>query len=130
MKLFLNYLRQYRAVLIFFILSGAVFSVSFVFYRLPVEAVLYPFALCALFGAAALIFGFFRKRKRLSRLCAVTAAKETVAETNAMNSQTPVPLEVLAMRTQVLQNYFPRTIAVATKLTTPIAIAEKGVSFN
>lgn len=56
--------------------------------------------------------------------------KETVAETNAMNSQTPVPLEVLAMRTQVLQNYFPRTIAVATKLTTPIAIAEKGVSFN
>mgnify|MGYP004609831235 FL=1 len=81
MKLFLNYLRQYRAVLIFFILSGAVFSVSFVFYRLPVEAVLYPFALCALFGAAALIFGFFRKRKRLSRLCAVTAAKEPVAET-------------------------------------------------
>lgn len=48
--------------------------------------------------------------------------KETVAETNAINSQTPVPPEILAMRTQVLQQYFPRTIAVATKLTTPIAI--------
>lgn len=56
--------------------------------------------------------------------------KETVAETNAMNSQTPVPPEILAMRTQVLQQYFPRTIAVATKLTTPVAIAEKGVSFS
>lgn len=48
--------------------------------------------------------------------------KETVAETNAMNSQDPVPPEILAMRTQVLQQYFPRTIAVATKLTTPIAV--------
>ena len=42
--------------------------------------------------------------------------KETVAETNAMNSQKPVPPEILAMRTQVLQQYFPRTIAVATFL--------------
>lgn len=50
--------------------------------------------------------------------------KETVAETNAMNSQKPMPLEILAMRTQVLQQYFPRTIAVATKLTTPIAVAD------
>ena len=51
--------------------------------------------------------------------------KETVAETNAMNSQKPIPPEILAMRTQVLQQYFPRTIAVATKLTTPIAVPEK-----
>ena len=51
--------------------------------------------------------------------------KETVAETNAMNSQKPVPPEILAMRTQVLQQYFPRTIAVATKLTTPIAVADE-----
>lgn len=51
--------------------------------------------------------------------------KETVAETNAMNSQKPIPPEILAMRTQVLQQYFPRTIAVATKLTTPIAVADE-----
>lgn len=56
--------------------------------------------------------------------------KETVAETNAMNSQKPMPVEFLAMRTQVLQQYFPRTIAIATKLSTPIAIAEKNVSFS
>lgn len=51
--------------------------------------------------------------------------KETVAETNAINSQKPMPLEILAMRTQVLQQYFPRTIAVATKLMNPIAIPEE-----
>lgn len=56
--------------------------------------------------------------------------KETVAETNAMNSQKPMPAEILSMRTQVLQQYFPRTIAVATKLTTPIAVLEKNVSFS
>ncbi len=48
--------------------------------------------------------------------------KETVAETNAMNSQKPMPVDVLAMRTQVLQQYFPRTIAAATRLMNPIAI--------
>ncbi len=53
--------------------------------------------------------------------------KETVAETNAINSQKPMPVEILAMRTQVLQQYFPRTLAVATKLTTPIAIPEKHI---
>ncbi len=50
--------------------------------------------------------------------------RETVAETNAINSQSPVPAEIFAMRTQILQQYFPRTIAVTTKLTTPIAIAD------
>lgn len=54
--------------------------------------------------------------------------KETVAETNAMNSQKPMPLEILAMRTQILQQYFPRTIAEATKLTTPIAVGDAPVS--
>ncbi|MBQ2645726.1 hypothetical protein IJG14_09170 [bacterium] len=57
------------------------------------------------------------------RLC--RGRKETVAESNAMNSQKPMPLEELAMRTQVLQQYFPRSIAVATKLMNPIAIPEK-----
>lgn len=51
--------------------------------------------------------------------------KETVAESNAMNSQKPMPLEILAMRTQVLQQYFPRTIAVATKIMNPIAIPDE-----
>ena len=55
--------------------------------------------------------------------------KETIAETNAINSQKPIPPEILAMRTQVLQQYFPRTIAVATKLTTPIAIVDNKTIF-
>lgn len=51
--------------------------------------------------------------------------KETIAETNAINSQKPMPLEMLAMRTQVLQQYFPRTIAAATRLMNPIAIPDE-----
>ena len=42
-----------------------------------------------------------------------------------MNIQKPMPLDILAMRTQVLQQYFPRTIAAATKLMNPIAIPSK-----
>jgi hypothetical protein len=56
--------------------------------------------------------------------------KETVAESNAINSQKPMPPEILAMRTQVLQQYFPRTIATVTKLTTPIAVPNETNASN
>lgn len=80
MKLFFGYIRQYRAALIFFILCGAVFSLSFFFYRLPLEAVLYPFALCAFGGAAFLIYGFIRKKARLQELEGLADAGEALAE--------------------------------------------------
>lgn len=51
--------------------------------------------------------------------------KETVAETNAINGLQPQPPELLAMRTTLLQRYFPRSIAEITKLTTPIAMIEE-----
>lgn len=41
--------------------------------------------------------------------------KETVAESNALLN-TPTPLDTLEMRTQYLQQYFPRTIARANEL--------------
>ncbi len=50
--------------------------------------------------------------------------KETVAETNAINGLSPEEPAAIAMRTIVLQQYFPRTIAEATKLTNPIAVSE------
>ncbi len=50
--------------------------------------------------------------------------KETVAETNAINGLSPEEPSAIAMRTIVLQQYFPRTIAEATKLTNPIAMSE------
>ncbi len=51
--------------------------------------------------------------------------KETVAESNAINGLKPQPPEILAMRTTLLQRYFPRSIAELTKLMTPIAISEE-----
>lgn len=50
--------------------------------------------------------------------------KETVAETNAINGLTPEEPATIAMRTIILQQYFPRSIAEITKLTNPIARAE------
>lgn len=50
--------------------------------------------------------------------------KETVAETNAINGLSPEEPAAIAMRTILLQQYFPRSIAEVTKLTNPIARAE------
>lgn len=50
--------------------------------------------------------------------------EEVVAETNAINGLSPEEPVNLNMRTIILQQYFPRTIAVATKLSNPIAMAE------
>lgn len=50
--------------------------------------------------------------------------KETVAETNAINGLAPEVPATLAMRTIILQQYFPRSIAEITKITNPIAVAE------
>lgn len=50
--------------------------------------------------------------------------KETVAESNAINGLAPQSPVALGMRTILLQQYFPRSIAEATKLMNPIAVAE------
>lgn len=50
--------------------------------------------------------------------------EEIVAESNAINGISPKPLESLAMRTTLLQRYFPKSIAELTKMMTPIAFPE------
>lgn len=50
--------------------------------------------------------------------------KETVAESNAINGLSPEEPAAIAMRTILLQQFFPRSIAEVTKLTNPIARAE------
>lgn len=50
--------------------------------------------------------------------------KETVAETNAINGLSPEEPASIAVRTIILQQFFPRSIAEITKLTNPIARAE------
>ena len=48
MKLFLRYLQSKLGVILLFLAFGAILAFSFVLYRLPAEAVLYPAALCVL----------------------------------------------------------------------------------
>ena len=65
MNLFFTYIKQRRRGIILFTAFSAVFAVSFILYRLPIKAVLYPVCLCILFGISAFTADFMRiKRKR------------------------------------------------------------------
>ena len=64
MKLFLRYLQSKLGVILLFLAFGAVLAFSFVLYRLPAEAVLYPAALCVLLGIGVLLLDFFRVQRR------------------------------------------------------------------
>lgn len=64
MKLFLRYLQSKLGVILLFLAFGAVLAFSFLLYRLPAEAVLYPAALCVLLGIGVLLLDFFRVRRR------------------------------------------------------------------
>ena len=64
MRMLLSYLRSRRRVLLFSALCALLFSVSFLLYHLPVEAVLYPAGLCLLLGGIALGWDFLQFRRR------------------------------------------------------------------
>lgn len=64
MKLFLRYLQSKLGAILLFLAFGAVLAFSFVLYRLPAEAVLYPAVLCVLLGIGVLLLDFFRVRRR------------------------------------------------------------------
>jgi len=68
-------LRWYRAQrwlsLLFFFLAGIVFVLCFLLYRLPLEAVAYPFAICAVMGAVFLVVDFLRQRRRYREIAAL-----------------------------------------------------------
>lgn len=63
MRLFLKYLKQRRRYIAMGAAFCAVFALSFYFYRLPLGAVLYPAALCALLAVIFIIIDFLRVRK-------------------------------------------------------------------
>ncbi len=64
MRLFGSYLRTHlRGAAVFFLFS-LVFAAVFALYHLPVQAVLYAVAVCALLGAVLLAVGFYRFARR------------------------------------------------------------------
>lgn len=65
------YIAQCKKRIITFILFTAVFAITFLLYRLPVGAIIYPAALCALLGVVFMLTDFLRVRNKYLRLCAV-----------------------------------------------------------
>ena len=77
MKLFQVYMKQHRKGIFAFILFCAVFSLSFILYRLPMKAVIYPTIICVVFGLVFVGIDFsqkMRKHKYLSEMKKLTAA--------------------------------------------------------
>ena len=73
MKLLRPYLRQHRRTIVTYALFCGVFTVSFCLYQLPLSAVAYPMALCALAGLGILTWDFLRVREKHRELTAMQA---------------------------------------------------------
>ena len=66
-----SYLRQRRGVLLTFLLFGSLFAVTFALYSLPVQAVAYPFLLCAVAGSILLAADYcqaLRRHRQMERV--------------------------------------------------------------
>ncbi|MBQ1388495.1 MAG: sensor histidine kinase [Clostridia bacterium] len=71
MSFILPYLCEKRRIIITFLIFSAVFAVTFYLYRLPISAVLYPTALCLIFGIIIGAFSYvsdYKKHKMLVEL--------------------------------------------------------------
>lgn len=64
MSFFKGYLKERWKRLLMFLLFVCIFAVSFWFYRLPVRAVMYPCALCLLFGAVFVVYDMTKAYRR------------------------------------------------------------------
>lgn len=76
MRSFFRYLRQFRGSLALAALFCCIFALTFWLYGLPVEAVLYPAALCAVVALAALVVDFRRAGETLRQLERIETAEE------------------------------------------------------
>lgn len=78
MELFLRYFRQRRRMLAVGAAFAGIFALTFLLYRLPVEAVLYPTAICAVLGLCLLAWDFHRIREKHKRLSCIRTMAEAM----------------------------------------------------
>lgn len=71
MKLFYKYIKCRIKWIVFFALSCIIFSVAFILYRLPVQAVIYPVFLCTFIGIIFAAIDFLHVKSRHESLEAV-----------------------------------------------------------
>lgn len=90
MNLFKAYIKEKRIFFIILLLFVLIFSFSFFLFQIPLKAVLYPTALCALFGIVIIIIDYSRvriKHAELLRLQKLTADMITeLPETDSVYS--------------------------------------------
>ncbi len=78
MKLFFRYLKQRRWLYAAGGLFAAIFLASFLLYRLPPGAVLYPFLLCALAAVLLSVLDFLRILKKHRALCLIRSITDAM----------------------------------------------------
>lgn len=59
MKLWGHYLREHIKHILIFFLFSCIFILTFALYSLPLDAVLYPIAICSVFALVILLMGFY-----------------------------------------------------------------------
>lgn len=77
MKFFGMYLKQHRFGILFFLLLFLIFLCTFSLYHLPVEAVLYPAAICILLGSGFLLWDYrnaWRRHRQLQKIQTLSCA--------------------------------------------------------
>lgn len=109
MKLFIRYLKQKLPTIVLVAIFFVIFSVSFLLYRLPIEAVLYPSALCFGFGLSYMLYDFSkikRLHKSLEDIAKLTAGMinslpdaKTIAEDDYQAIITALKAEVYKLET-------------------------------
>lgn len=80
MKLFLSYLKSKQKLLAALALFAATFIVAFLLYKLPLMAIIYPMALCLLFGAIICAVDFSREKKKHELMCDIKKLSTSMAE--------------------------------------------------
>lgn len=80
MKLFAKYIRQRRRGIIAGVIFCIIFIASFILYRLPVKAVIYPAILCVLTGAVFVLVDFIRIRRKHEILERIRSLTDTITE--------------------------------------------------
>ncbi|BAK81505.1 sensor histidine kinase [Candidatus Arthromitus sp. SFB-rat-Yit] len=68
MKLFLLYIKQHRKGILVWTLFCLFFIVSFILYRLPLKAVIYPSLICLIFGVVFICIGFLNKMRKHNQI--------------------------------------------------------------
>lgn len=89
MKLLTAYFYQHRRAIALLVLFCGIFALTFALYRLPVQAVLYPAALCAAVGAAVLLWDlrrFSRLRLQLSKIETMEQLEQGLPEPDCMEA--------------------------------------------